>query len=71
MNPKFKKLALEAGGCTYPEVNSAQLQKFAELIVLESAKLLTNNGYTEGADLLTNHWNGNINLDFDRDFGVN
>ncbi len=35
MNERIKELALEAGGSTYPEVNSRQLQKFAELIVQE------------------------------------
>jgi hypothetical protein len=35
MNQKFKELALEAGGSHYPEVNSVQLEKFANLVVQE------------------------------------
>lgn len=35
MHTKIKELALQAGGSHYPDVNSAQLEKFAELIVRE------------------------------------
>ncbi len=35
MNEKIKELALQAGGSHYPDVNSTQLEKFAELIVRE------------------------------------
>jgi len=33
MNEKIREIALEAGGSTYPEVNTTQLVKFAELIL--------------------------------------
>jgi hypothetical protein len=39
MNELIKKLALQAGGSHYPEVNSVQLEKFAELIVRECAEI--------------------------------
>ena len=35
MNKRIRELALQAGGSHYPEVNSMQLEKFAELIVNE------------------------------------
>lgn len=37
MNQVIKKLALEAGGSHYPDVNTNQLIYFAELIVKECA----------------------------------
>ena len=40
MHPVMEKLALEAGGCTYPEVNTMQLVKYTELVVKECAELL-------------------------------
>ena len=39
MTNKVFEIALQAGGSTYPEVNSERLQRFAELIVEECAKL--------------------------------
>jgi len=39
MNERIKELALQAGGSHYPEVNSVQLEKFAELIVRECAEI--------------------------------
>jgi hypothetical protein len=35
MNQRIKELALEAGGSHYPDVNTKQLERFAELIVQE------------------------------------
>ena len=35
MNEKIKELALEAGGSFYPDVNSKQLERFAELLIQE------------------------------------
>jgi hypothetical protein len=35
MNEKIKELALQAGGSFYPDVNSKQLERFAELILKE------------------------------------
>ena len=35
MNEKFKRLALEAGGSTYPEVGGKNLERFAELLIQE------------------------------------
>lgn len=35
MNQRIKELALEAGGSHYPDVNTKQLERFAELIVRE------------------------------------
>lgn len=33
MKTRIKKLALEAGGSTYPEVGGAILEKFADLLI--------------------------------------
>ena len=45
MNEKIREIALEAGGSTYPEVNTTQLVKFAELIIRECAVVATHNQY--------------------------
>jgi hypothetical protein len=45
MNERIKQLALQAGGSHYPEVNSMQLEKFAELIVRECADIATMNQF--------------------------
>lgn len=37
MHPKIKELALQAGGSHYPEVGGKTLEKFAELVVKETA----------------------------------
>ena len=37
MNQRIKELALQAGGSHYPEVNSAQMEQFAQLLVQECA----------------------------------
>lgn len=39
MTNRVFEIALQTGGSTYPEVNSERLQRFAELIVEECAKL--------------------------------
>ncbi len=39
MTNRVYEIALQTGGSTFPEVNSVQLQRFAELIVEECAKL--------------------------------
>jgi len=45
MNERIKELALQAGGSHYPEVNSVQLEKFAELIVRDCMDVV--DGYTK------------------------
>jgi hypothetical protein len=45
MNERIKQLALQAGGSHYPEVNSMQLEKFAELIIKECADIATMNQF--------------------------
>ncbi len=40
MNQRIKELALEAGGSHYPDVNTKQLERFAELIVKECADMV-------------------------------
>jgi hypothetical protein len=35
MHEKIKEIALQAGGSHYPDVNSMQLEKFANLIIQE------------------------------------
>ena len=39
MNEKIKELALQAGGSHYPDVGGKTLEKFAELIVRECARV--------------------------------
>ena len=39
MNERIKEIALQAGGSHYPNVNSMQLEKFAELIISECANI--------------------------------
>ena len=39
MTNKVYEIALKTGGSTYPEVNSERLQRFAENIIEECAKL--------------------------------
>lgn len=39
MNERIKEIALQAGGSHYPNVNSMQLEKFAELIIRECANI--------------------------------
>jgi hypothetical protein len=45
MNERIKQLALQAGGSHYPEVNSMQLEKFAELLIRECADIATMNQF--------------------------
>jgi len=40
MNDRIRELALQAGGSHYPDVNTNQLVKFAELIVQECCDIL-------------------------------
>jgi hypothetical protein len=54
MNEKIKELALQAGGSHYPNVNSMQLEKFAELMTAEFIGILEHEiklveGYKEQA----------------------
>jgi len=39
MNERIKEIALQAGGSHYPDVGGKTLEKFAELIVRECAKV--------------------------------
>ncbi len=39
MTSKVYEIALQTGGSTYPEVNSERLQRFAENIIEECAKI--------------------------------
>ena len=41
MNEKFKRLALEAGGSTYPEVGGKNLERFAELLIQECIEVIS------------------------------
>jgi hypothetical protein len=40
MNKQIRELALQAGGSHYPDVNSQQLEKFAELLINECCKIM-------------------------------
>jgi hypothetical protein len=42
MNEKIKRLALEAGGSTYPEVGGKNLERFAELLIQECIDAVSN-----------------------------
>jgi hypothetical protein len=39
MNARIKELALRAGGSHFPEVGGQNLERFAELLILECAKI--------------------------------
>ena len=41
LNPKIYEIALQAGGSHYPEVNSLQLNKFAELLIRQCQLVAT------------------------------
>ena len=51
MHPEMKRLALEAGGSTYPEVNTEQLVKYTELVVKECTDLVVRNPQFSGYSL--------------------
>ena len=61
MNKRIRELALQAGGSHYPEVNAMQLEKFAELIVLECAGIVDN----QGAHMRYNHLAEQIRTHFE------
>ena len=48
MNDRIRELALQAGGSHYPDVNTNQLVKFAELIVWECAMVASNETSDDG-----------------------
>jgi hypothetical protein len=56
MNPTIKQLALEAGGSHYPDVNTMQLVKFAELIVLKCADIADTAEPFLASDLIKQHF---------------
>jgi hypothetical protein len=39
MNTRIKELALQAGGSHFPEVGGKNLERFAELLILECARI--------------------------------
>ena len=59
MTNKVYDIALQTGGSTYPEVNSERLQRFAELIVEECAKIAdedTSYPYKTFGDKIRSHF---------------
>jgi hypothetical protein len=56
MTPTIKQLALEAGGSHYPDVNTMQLVKFAELIVLKCADIADTAEPFLASDLIKQHF---------------
>lgn len=59
MTNRVYEIALKTGGSTYPEVNSERLQRFAELIVEECAKLAdedTSYPYNTYGDKIRSHF---------------
>lgn len=40
LNQNLLRLALQAGGSHYPDVNRSQLQRFAELMVLDALQFV-------------------------------
>ena len=51
MNERIKEIALQAGGSHYPEVNSMQLEKFADMIIRECADIAIDNGCGDFVDI--------------------
>jgi hypothetical protein len=39
MNTRIRELALQAGGSHFPEVGGHNLERFAELLIMECAKI--------------------------------
>lgn len=59
MTSRVFEIALQTGGSTYPEVNSERLQRFAELIVEECAKIAdedTSYPYKTYGDKIRSHF---------------
>ena len=59
MTNRVYDIALQTGGSTYPEVNSERLQRFAELIIEECAKLAdedTSYPYNTYGDKIRSHF---------------
>ena len=59
MTNRVYEIALNVGGSTYPEVNSEQLQRFAENIIEECAKLAeedTSYPYKTFGDKIRSHF---------------
>ena len=51
MNERIKEIALQAGGSHYPEVNTMQLEKFADMIIRECADIAIYNGCGDFVDI--------------------
>ena len=51
MNERIKEIALQAGGSHYPEVNSMQLEKFADMLIRECADIAIDNGCGDFIDI--------------------
>ena len=51
MNERIKEIALQAGGSHYPEVNTMQLEKFADMLIRECADIAIDNGCGDFIDI--------------------
>ncbi len=56
MNERIKELVLEAGGSHYPVVGGKPLEKFAELIVRECARIADKAEPYKANDLILKHF---------------
>ena len=72
MNDTIKLLALQAGGSHYPEVNSVQLKKFAELIIQECIGIVQNvpPGYKDYRDQIEDAFRADAIQEIKYHFGI-
>lgn len=73
MNKKIKELALEAGGSFYPDVNSKQLERFAELLIQECMNQVREQylPVMEDKEMMKDtHWDGYVQCGVDSVVGI-
>ena len=68
MNERIKEIALQAGGSHYPEVNTMQLEKFADMLIRECIQqvVLQYKPVLENEDMMNHtHWDGYVQCGVD------
>jgi hypothetical protein len=68
MNERIKEIALQAGGSHYPEVNTMQLEKFADMLIRECIQqvVLQYKPVLENEDMMKDtHWDGYVQCGVD------
>jgi hypothetical protein len=73
MNERIKEIALQAGGSHYPEVNTMQLEKFADMLIRECMLQveLQYKPVLENEDMMKDtHWDGYVQCGVDSVVGI-